>query len=223
MIAEEFNYNQEPTSSIPKGSTILYILKTIKKSPVFFKLALTNPRLVKPLNENKLTQILVEQINAILLESEVPILAQTQYSDVFIGSKGIPDFYFHVVEKGQTKEPLFIVEAKILPAPPPKEREQEYVIGNNRNGGIERFKIEKHGKGLLECGIIGFIEKENFDFWETTINGWIQDLAELNEIWNKDEILNKIEHQTEFVYLKSKANTITSKNIILHHFWISNL
>lgn len=220
MIAEELDYCQAPSASIPKGTTISYILKTIKKAPVSFKLALTNPGLRKPLNEDKLTQILVEQINAILFEYEVPILAQTQYCDVFLGTKGIPDIYFHKVEKGKTNEPLFIVEAKILPTPPPKERKKEYVIGNQKNGAIERFKIEKHGKGLSECGIVGFIEKENYSFWKTTINEWIRDLAKLDRTWKKEEVVKELERHNEFLYLKSIAHTISSKNKILHHFWI---
>lgn len=220
MIAEEFDNSHEPISSIPKGTTISYILNTIKKTPIHFKSALTNPKLVKPLNENKLTQILVEQINAILLETEVSILAQIQYSDLFLGSKGIPDFYFHKVEKGQTQEPLFIVESKILPAPPPNKREKEYVIGDKNSGGIERFKIKKHGSGLLESGMIGFVEKEDFIFWKTKINSWIENLAKSTKNWNKDEIVKEEEKNLEFMYLKSVAHTISSSDIQLHHFWI---
>ena len=220
MIVEENVIIQTPYTSVRTGATITYILETIKKSPVYFKLALTNPKLVKPLNENKLTQILVEQINALLIKTGASILAQTQYSDVFLGSKGIPDFYFQKVEKGQTNAPLFIVEAKILPAPPPKEREKEYVIGNNKNGGIERFKIEKHGKGLSECGMIGFIGKENCIFWKTIINNWIEDLSKSDSTWNKNESLKELENQTEFMYLNSVAHRTTSSDILLHHFWV---
>lgn len=219
MIAEEFDSSYEPSSSIPKGTTINYILKTIKESPVGFKLALGNPKLVKPLNENKLTQILVEQINAILLEGGLPILAQNQYSDVFFGSKGVPDFYFYKVEKGKTNEPLFIVESKVLPAPLPKEREQEYVIGNKNNGGIERFKSEKHGKGLDECGLVGFIEKSDHDFWLRTINCWVSKLATSTKNWKADEILNTLQVEKNFAYLNSIAYKKSSK-VKLHHFWI---
>lgn len=219
MIAEEFDNIQEPDSSIPKGTTINYILKTIKKSSPYFKSARTNPKLVPPLNENKLTQILVEQINAILLENGVPILAQTQYNDVFLGSKGIPDFYFHKVEKGQTNEPLFIVEAKILPAPPPNSREQEYVIGETNNGGIERFKTEKHGKGLSESGIVGFIENNDVTHWLDKINKWIVALSASNPNWKADEILELLEVTDECSYSSSIAYTKTSK-VTLHHFWI---
>lgn len=219
MIAEEFDSNYEPSSSIPKGTTLNYILKTLKEAPVGFKKALTNTKLIKPLNENKLTQILVEQINAILLEGGIPILAQNQYSDVFYGSKGIPDFYFSKIEKGKINEPLFIVESKVLPAPPPKEREREYVIGDKNNGGIERFKSEKHGKGLDECALIGFIEKNDHDHWLKTINSWITTLTASTTQWKTDEVISSIHLDKNFAYLNSIAHK-KSSDLKLHHFWI---
>ena len=97
-------------------------------------------------------------------------MAQNQYNDLFYSTKGIPDFYFYESEKGKTNKPLFIVEAKILPAPLPKTREKEYVIGENKNGEIERFKIGRHGKWLNKCGIFGFVESESFEFWKDNVN-----------------------------------------------------
>ena len=70
-------------------------------------------------------------------------------------------FYFYEIEKGKTNVPLFVVEAKILPAPLPKKREKEYVKGDKKNGGIERFKLEKHAKGLNQCGMVGFVQQNN--------------------------------------------------------------
>lgn len=219
MIAEEFNYYQKPKTSIPKGKTVSYIISMIKQTPTFFISALTNPSLIKPLNENKLTQIFVEQINAILLENELSILAQTEYSDLFFGAKGIPDFYFHSVEKGQTNKPLFVVESKILPSPS-IDREKEYVTGNNKNGGIERYKIEKHGKCFSQCGIIGFVKNESFEYWINKVNKWIKTLALSDSFWNSDEILNQLEINSDSAYLKSVAHRISSEDIRLHHFWI---
>ncbi|MEA3452301.1 MAG: hypothetical protein U9Q83_10420, partial [Bacteroidota bacterium] len=107
MIAEEYNYHQIPKTNIPKGKTTSFIVDTIKEVPEYFISALKNPKLIQHLNENKLTQILVEQINAVLYDKNVSILAANQYSDLFYGTKGIPDFYFHTVEIGKTNEPLF--------------------------------------------------------------------------------------------------------------------
>jgi hypothetical protein len=181
-----------------------------------FKKASTQPNLIKPLNENKLTQIFVEQLE-VKIKSHPFIGVKNQYSDLFHGTKGIPDFYFHKVEEGVTHEPLFVVESKRLPS---KTFETEYVKGETNNGGIERFKIDKHGKGLSECGMIGFIEAENFSFWKTSINGWIEDLSQSDKNWKNDEVLNEEENQPEYMYLKSVAHTITSRKVLLHHLWI---
>lgn len=220
MIAEEYYCHQEPEISLPKGKTISFIVKTIKEVPAYFISALKNTDVTKPLNENKLTQVLVEQINAVLLEKEFSILAQNQYSDLFYGSKGIPDFYFYESEKGKTNKPLFIVESKILPSPLPKTREKEYVIGDKKNGGIERFKIEKHGKGLNECGIVGFVKNDNFDFWKDNINSWINELSNNDDFWNKDERIILKERTEIFALLHSIAHRKEKIDLLLYHFWI---
>lgn len=220
MIAEEYNYYQEPEISIPKGKTISFIVKTIKEVPENFISALKNVDIIKPLNENKLTQILVEQINAVLLEKGISILAQNQYNDLFYGIKGIPDIYFNEIEKGKTNKPLFVVESKILPAPPPKIREKEYVIGENKNGGIERFKIERHGKGLNECGLVGFVESENFDFWKDKVNGWINDISNNDDFWNADEKVIMKENTNISAFLHSIAHRKEANDLLLYHFWI---
>jgi len=220
MIAEEYNYHQNPKISIPKGKTISVIVQILKKVPDLFISALNNDSILKPLNEDKLTQILVEQINALLLEQEFPIQALTQYQDIYLGSKGKPDFYFTEIEKGKTNKPLFVVESKILPTPPPKEREKEYVIGVKENGGIERYKIEKHGKGLNECGLIGFIKENEFEYWQTQLNVWIDEIAINNSFWNIDEKIKIKEKKTNFAFLRSIAHRQSINDLILYHFWI---
>lgn len=221
MIAEEYYYHQEPKTSIPKGKTISFIVKTIKEIPTYFISALKNTDITKPLNENKLTQVLVEQINAVLLEKEYSILVQNQYSDLFYDTKGIPDFYFYESEKGKTNKPLFIVESKILPSPPPKTREKEYVVGGNKNGGIERFKIGKHGKGLNNCGIVGFIENESSEFWKNKVNSWINDISHNDDLWNKDERIIMKENKDNSAFLHSIVHRKETNDLLLYHFWIT--
>lgn len=216
MTAEEKISNPEPIVSTPKGTTISYIIKAMKDVCIPFKKASTQPDLIFPLNENKLTQILVEQLE-VKIKSHPFIGVKNQYSDLFFNTKGIPDFYFHIVEEGVVHEPLFVVESKRLPS---QTFVTEYVKGETNNGGIERFKTEKHGKGLSECGMIGFIEEENFSYWKTSINGWIRDLSQSDNNWKKDEVLTEEEVKSEYRYLKSVAHTISSGNVILHHLWI---
>lgn len=220
MIAEEYiEATNQSDISDNKGKTLSLILSSLQKSIIPFKKACKQENLVLPLNENKLTNIFVEQVE-VHVKPLPTIGVKNQYSDLFFGTKGIPDFYFHKVEEGVVHEPLFVVESKIIPAPKPLTREKEYVIGNNNNGGIERFKSEKHGKGLDECGMIGFMEKENFEYWLDKINSWIMELSETEATWSNDELLNSEANQAEYCYLKSAAYTFTRNRMKLHHFWI---
>ncbi|MDR1937273.1 MAG: hypothetical protein LBQ73_02080 [Tannerellaceae bacterium] len=190
----------------------------MKTAVIPFKTACHQSALKHPLNENQLTQIFVEQIE-VKIKSNPYIGVKNQYSDTFGGTKGIPDFYFHKVEEGVHHLPLFVVEAKRLPAPT-ISREKEYVVGNSDNGGIERFKTGKHGKGLNECGMIGFVEKEAFTFWLQTINAWITGLSKTCIFWKNNETLVEIERKEDFMALKSVAHRTSQDDVCLHHIWI---
>ena len=55
---------------------------------------------------------------------------------------------------------LVVFEAKRLSASLPNKREKEYVIGEynqerqvHNSGGVERFKNERHGKGVVVAGL----------------------------------------------------------------------
>jgi hypothetical protein len=218
MIAEEEEIrNPIPKIDLKSDTTLNYIKTAIENSVNSFKKAIKQNNLIKPLNENKLTQIYVEQIE-VIIKSHPEIGVKNQYSDLFLGTKGIPDFYFHVVEEGIVHEPLYIVESKRLPSPIYKT---EYVIGANKNGGIERFKSGKHGKGLNECGMIGFIEDEDFKFWFTQINQWITQAvkAQPNE-WSNTEILKSEKSDTHFCKSKSTIKRKVLQDLELSHFWI---
>ena len=221
MIAEEKQYkSNNAVLTGAENTTIHTIFNSMQLAVVPFKQAYNQPNVCRPLNENGMTQIFVEQIEVQIKLIE-GIGVKNQYSDIFFGTKGIPDFYFHKIEEGVTHLPLFVVESKRLPAPDNiKEREKEYVIGSNKNGGIERFKTEKHGKGLSNCGMIGFVEKKTFIFWQATINQWITELSKTDAFWQKDEILNEVETTTDYAVLKSVAYINSQKSIHLHHLWI---
>lgn len=224
MFAEESIANSlgdTPVMSIGKGSSISCIINLYKQTTDPFKKAILSTNIKSPLNENQLTQIFVEQIDVQIRNLNYSFGVKNQYSDIFYGTRGVPDFYFHRLEEGNVSEPLFVVEAKRLPAPiPPNNREKEYVIGDNKNGGIERYKTGKHGVGLNECGILGFIEKNDFPHWLTTINTWIQEQAKIDNTWNISEILNEIETQNGCSYLNSLAIRKPKNDLKLHHFWI---
>lgn len=219
MTAEDLNTTTNvilPEISSDLGKTISIIIEAIQGACTPFKKASTQSNLLLPLNENKLTQILVEQID-VKLKRQPAIGVKNQYSDIFLGTKGIPDFYFHTVEEGATHEPLFVVESKRLPS---KTFEKEYVIGEAQNGGIERFKIEKHGKGLSQCGMVGFIENFTCDYWIKVINKWICDLSTQRTDWSDTEVIHEEINSENYCYCISISTRLTLSAIYLHHFFI---
>ncbi len=229
MIVEEPQNNNLPVLSMSKTSIAEKILLSIKETYPHFKNAISNTAIIKPINENKYTQVFVEQLNYQLIKSNFAFLAANQYSDLFYKTKGVPDFYFHNLEEGVTSAAILVVEAKILPSPPPAIRKREYAFGDNiksngvkeSNGGIERFKIEKHGYGLSESALIAFVENDSHENWLSTINQWIRDLSVTEKNWHVREILQVVEKTIGFSYLKSTGCINPSKEIILHHFWLN--
>jgi hypothetical protein len=219
MIVDEPHINARPVSTCNRGTTIGNILKIIGNSAPHFKTAIANPLILKPINENKYTQVLIEQINTQLIKAGYTFLANAQYSELFLKVKGIPDFYFYFLEEGSTTSAIMVAESKILPAPSTK-RVKEYVIGATNNGGIERFKSKKHGDGLPEAALVAFVLENDYTDWHTTVNSWITDLSVADHFWKKEEQLNKLATHAHFSYATSQAFTIADP-VKLHHFWIS--
>lgn len=219
MIVDEPKNTALPVSTCDKRTTITNILDIIGKSAPFFKIAIANPDIVKPINENKYSQVLIEQINTQLIKAGYTFLANAQYSELFLKVKGIPDFYFYFLEEGTTSSAIIVAEAKILPAPT-TDREKEYVKGATNNGGIERFKTKKHGSGMPEALLVAFILDDNHNDWHKKVNSWIDDLVLVDHFWKKEEQLDNLVIQAHFSYTTSQAFTI-SDPVKLHHFWIN--
>lgn len=117
-------------------------------------------------------------------------------------------------------ETLFVIECKRLPAPPPpQEREKEYLVG--KGGGIHRFKNLRHGKNFSIAAMIGYIEKENFSYWFTLVNSWIEELSKQEKtIWSHKEKLQKKFEREEFAKYISNHSRTNHTFIKLVHFWI---
>lgn len=210
-----------PELSLSLGTSRSYILNVILNSVGSFQTIYNQPDIVHPLNENKLTQIFLEQIE-FNLKRVSNIGVKNQYYDIFSLEKGIPDFYFHYVIEGQTHKPIFVFESKILPTPPPTSRKkEEYVLGDKNNGGIERFKLESHGKGITNIGLLGFVKRHDFIYWNNEINNWIKDLAVTSSFWNKTELLTK-QKELKGIHcsLESTVKTKSGTTKNLNHIWI---
>ncbi|WP_293304237.1 hypothetical protein [Pedobacter sp. UBA5917] len=93
------------------------------------------------------------------------------------------------------------------------------MIGDNQNGGIERFKKEQHGKKLNECAILGFVEDQEFVEWLSKINNWIIELSK-SDGWDSDEQLINFTSYNQwadaFSRVKRQADFLN-----LYHFWIN--
>ena len=204
--------------TIKPKSTLRIIIQSIQNTYAPFIEALRchkNPNLS---SEKSLVQEFVIQNDIQLRKHINSIRIDKEYTDNFYKTKGIPDFAFLPIEEGASHEPLFVVEAKILPAPDNKiHREKEYVIGSNKNGGIERFKKGKHGVGQNDCGLLGFINDENtIDDWIKQINLWIVDLSRYKpSIWSDEEILRKIDNSNQILSIAKRQ----SDHVYLHHFF----
>jgi len=221
MIAEEnLSINSNPQISISETKIVLLVQELMKQAVLFFKNHIASDFYKKrALNEDDFTQIYIEQSQILIRTLDYPFNINGQYRDITNLSKGFSDFYFYPNEQHVSTSSFFSVESKRLPSPE-KSREKEYVLGNKNNGGIERYKTEKHGKGLNESGLLGFVEKGDFNYWSKTINDWISNLTIINSIWKKDELLLEIESNADFCVLKSKAHR-KNDNMNLTHLWIS--
>jgi hypothetical protein len=113
-----------------------------------------------------------------------------------------------------------------LPAPR-SDRKDEYVTGHKETtGGIQRFKIEAHGKGHNIVGMIGYVQSKTCSYHLQTINTCIDNLCgepdENGLIWTDREHLSKIECdvKTRKYYCKSVHPRNTVPEITIHHLWV---
>lgn len=126
---------------------------------------------------------------------------------------------------------LIKFEAKRLNSSLPIKREKEYVCGEytgrtrvKNSGGIERFKNERHGKDVINAGIIGYVQTESPTHWLTKVNEWIQEQiaspSDSKLTWVNDDELkpnSNVGHLSDYTSL---SHRISGDKIKLRHFWI---
>lgn len=90
-------------------------------------------------------------------------------------------------------EPFVVLEGKRLPAPS-HDREREYATGTEKaSGGIQRFKLGLHGNRLKHAAIIGYVQSNTCEAWFTSINVWVNELANADQDWSANECLEDFE------------------------------
>ena len=127
-------------------------------------------------------------------------------------------------------KPFIAIEAKRLNSKITKVRQKEYVVGRYdkkkyiESGGIERFKKEIHGRGLVYVGMIGYVQTGDFDTWLTKINNWIKEEIKAptsnDLIWEeKDQLKSDKESKLFNTYLSQ--HQCKTKDISMYHIWIN--
>ena len=176
--------------------------------------------------EDDITQELVNFLEIAARDCDSSFLFLNQYKDgSFKADMGV--FIIN------SRKPFCLVEAKRLPTPNEKHRdEREYVIVSSEKkedgtrkfdggGGIQRFKEGKYANTLQYSIMLGYMQDSNkADYWQSKINTWITELFDTGDgFWTIDDCLSK--------YVSKKCNRFLSSHkrkdgtkILLHHYWI---
>ncbi len=122
-----------------------------------------------------------------------------------------------VVHEGSLKA-FFVIEAKRLPPTNTKD----YVQG--KTGGIERFKKGYHGHGLFVSAMLGYVQKNGFEYWHSQVNSWIDNLNPNSNdavTWCEKDRLRKVESSEDMGLYASTHSRPDQKSISLYHFWLN--
>jgi hypothetical protein len=89
--------------------------------------------------------------------------------------------------------PYLVIEGKRLPAPS-SAREREYLTGfAEKSGGVQRFRLCLHGRGLSVAVMVGYLQSGNVAEWLGRINDWIAALEASGEdstcVWSNNDRL----------------------------------
>ena len=126
---------------------------------------------------------------------------------------------------------LIKFEAKRLNSKLPKHREKEYVCGEysggkctKNSGGIERFKNGRHGKDVINAGIVGYLQTDSPKHWLQKVNDWIKEQvanpSNTELIWNNNDELSLDSQTGTFSDYSSLSSRIFRDEIRLKHFWV---
>ena len=121
---------------------------------------------------------------------------------------------------------LFPIEAKRLPTPKEKDRdEREYVITEpGSTGGIQRFKFGHHGATHDFAAMIGYVQQDSFDHWFGEVNGWIHQLAnDRKSSWSVADAVEMLQsdNTNRICALKSRHERPSGmRPCELRHLWI---
>lgn len=130
-----------------------------------------------------------------------------------------------IYAKSDTYMPFFVIEGKRLDKSIQNytTRKKEYVVNNN-GGGIERFKMDIHGKELLLAGMLGYVQTDNFSTWSTRINNYIEEeiqSSSIDVVWDRHDLLALDTSNTLYATYGSKHLRLSGSEIDLYHLWLN--
>ena len=137
-------------------------------------------------------------------------------------------FFGRYYDSTSIDKQLCWIEAKRLPTPINSSRdEREYVFVDHSfkgNGGIERFKLNKHGEGLPVAMMLGYVQSNTFEYWEEKVNQWLQKYSSIVQSYQNERLIringNTNRYQSIHLRIDYKSNQQIS-DIIIYHFWIT--
>lgn len=185
--------------------------------------------------ETTLTEHLCDHLNSATHHSDVwsHVQFRTETADETRGGRKIdltvkPRAAALIIENRRHSQfdSLFPIECKRLPTPKEKDRDKrEYVITEpGTTGGIQRLKFGYHGAAHSFAAMIAFVQQEDFSFWQSQVNGWIQELsATPNSAWSNSDALTSLSEDPS-----SGLNTLHSRHTRqgglepcdLKHLWV---
>lgn len=126
-------------------------------------------------------------------------------------------------------DPFLVIECKRLPAPS-KKREREYLTGgDNRTGGVQRFKLGLYAPKEENAVLIGYIQSNDSKYWHEMILSWMKELAGANRQsdgtdWGNDECLEPLysasNRSARWLSRHSRTGSVSVSDISIHHLWI---
>ncbi len=123
-------------------------------------------------------------------------------------------------------DPLLPIECKRMPTPKDSQRdEREYVINKHAStGGIQRFKAGHHGGSHKLGAMIGYLQQETREFWNTRVAEWINELVATGQNgWTENDLLHLESDDTTLQLAVLRSSHVREKDlpeIELRHLWI---
>jgi len=182
-------------------------------------------------NENGYNRRLSRFITNVAVNKDLPFFAQPEnMEDETRGCSPATDIGICLQQEDVATDPprVALFEGKRLSKSLEKKREREYVIGHEEKGkhiccgGLERFKLSRHGQKFNHAGMVGYMEDGSPEHWQDKINSWICELSreQHDPTWLIEEQIGSMATKGLVTESMSILNRHDSE-ICLKHLWVN--